>query len=1192
MRCPACGTGNEPTRKFCRECGAPLVRHCPSCGTGNPPSDKFCGECGTALAASAASPTTPAVSGPAAPAAAERRLVSVLFVDLVGFTTLSERRDPEDVRELLTRYFDTARRLVDRYGGVVEKFIGDAVMAVWGTPAAQEDDAERAVRAALDLVDAVGVLGSEVGADELAARAGVLTGGAAVTLGAEGQGMVAGDLVNTAARVQAAAAPGTVLVGEATRRATEAAVVYADTGAHQLKGKAEPVPLWRAVRVVAGRGGTLRAAGLEAPFTGRERELRLVKELFHTTAEERRARLVSVEGMGGIGKSRLAWEFEKYIDGLLEDVWWHRGRCPAYGEGVTYWALAEMVRMRAGILEGEPPETATDKLAAAVATHVPDPEERRWVQPRLAHLLGLEELAATERDELFSAWRRFFERLSERAPTVLVFEDLQWADAALLDFVDHLLDWSRGHPLFVVVLARPELYDRHPDWAARRRAGTSVLLEPLPVPLMEELLAGLVPGLPAGLRDQILERAEGVPLYAVETVRMLLDRGLLERRGDRYHVTGAVQDLEVPETLHALIAARLDGLAPEERRLLQDAAVLGKTFTSAALAAIGGATPERLEPLLGGLVRKELLSIQADPRSPERGQYGFLQDLVRRVAYETLSRRGRRARHLAAAAHLEAAWGAKDDEIVEVVAAHYLEAWRVQPDAPEAAELKAKAIDLLARAGRRAASLAADGVARRYFEQAAELADDPVARAGLLEQAGQMAWMAGSGQQASTHFLAAIELFGAVGLTHPAARVSARLGEVDWAAGRQEQALDRMQAGLAVLSTDEPDEDLATLAAQLGRLETFAGAFDAAAGHLELALQVAETLDLPEVLAEALVSKGSMLTFRRRGNEGQALMAHALKLALEHDLTSAALRAYANLAVTLGEYDRYGDAVDLFDEGLALARKLGNRLWEDRLLSEQIGILVLAGRWDEAVARAAEMSESEAGPSIVVSPVTWMAELHARRGELELAGELLARGAVLGDLSDLQDRVAHLASRAVVLQAQGRHAEAFDAAREALAGLEFGPGSQAVKVGLVEGLEAALALGELGQVEELLGTVGGLRPGELPPYLDAQATRFRARLAAARGQPDQAEAGFKAAAGLLRELGAVFWLAVTLLERGEWLATQDRAAAAAPLLEEAAAIFERLGAQPWVDRVRLSGAEQPACRPADSSASTHQRSSP
>jgi len=458
-----------------------------------------------------------------------------------------------------------------------------------------------------------------------------------------------------------------VLVGEATRRATEAAVVYADAGVHQLKGKAEPVPLWRAERVVAGRGGTLRAAGLEAPFTGRERELRLVKELFHATAEERRARLVAVEGVGGIGKSRLAWEFEKYIDGLLEDVWWHRGRCLAYGEGVSYWALAEMVRMRAEILEAEPPATAMAKLAVAVDEHVADPEERRWILPRLAHLLGLEELAATERDDLFSAWRRFFERLSQRGVTVLVFEDLQWADAGLLDFIDHLLDWSSAHPLYVLVLARPELYDRHPGWAARRRA-TSIPLGPLPAPQMEELLAGLVPGLPDGLRRQILDRAEGIPLYAVETVRMLLDRGLLERHGDRHRVAGAIEDLEVPETLHALIAARLDGLAPSERRLLQDGAVLGKTFTGEAVAALGGGSPERLEPLLGGLVRKELLSIQADPRSPERGQYGFLQDLVRRVAYETLARRDRRERHLAAAAHLEAAWGAKEDEIVEVVA--------------------------------------------------------------------------------------------------------------------------------------------------------------------------------------------------------------------------------------------------------------------------------------------------------------------------------------------------------------------------------------------------------------------------------------------------------------------------------------------------------------------------------------------
>ena len=306
----------------------------------------------------------------------------------------------------------------------MEKFIGDAVMAVWGTPVAQEDDAERAVRAALDLVGAVSDL-----APGVRARAGVLTGEAAVTVGAEGQGMVAGDLVNTASRIQSAAEPGSVLVGEATKRATEAAIAYGAAGEHQLKGKTEPVATWQALRVTAGRGGALKSAGLEPPFVGRDRELRLVKELFHASAAERRAHLVSVVGIAGIGKSRLGWEFEKYIDGLSEDVWWHRGRCLAYGEGVAFWALAEMVRMRAEITEGEDPDEARRKVRATVEEHVPDAEERRFVEPRLAHLLGLDEGAAHGKEELFGAWRLLFERMSETGPVVLLFEDLQWADA-------------------------------------------------------------------------------------------------------------------------------------------------------------------------------------------------------------------------------------------------------------------------------------------------------------------------------------------------------------------------------------------------------------------------------------------------------------------------------------------------------------------------------------------------------------------------------------------------------------------------------------------------------------------------------------------------------------------------------------------------------------------------------------------
>ena len=479
----------------------------------------------------------------------------MLFADLVGFTAASEQRDAEDTRELLSRYFDTSRRLIELYGGTVEKFIGDAVMAVWGTPTATEDDAERAVRAALDLVAAVSALGDEVGAPELSARAGVLTGEAAVTIGAEGQGMVAGDLVNTAARIQSQAQPGTVLVGETTRRASEPAVIYVEAGTHELKGKEEAVRLHRALRVASGRRGALKSAGLEPPFTGRDRELRLVKELFHGSAEERTAHLVSAMGIAGIGKSRLAWEFYKYFDGLVDNVYWHRGRCLAYGEGVTYWALADMVRMRARISEDDDDATARSKLDATLTEHMLDPDERAFVEPMLASLLGIaEEQSSHERHDLFAAWRLFFERLANTYPTVLVFEDMQWADASMLDFVEYLLEWSKSSALFVLVLTRPELLDKRPNWGAGHRNFTSLHLGPLSESAMTELLDGFVPGLPEELRVQILARAEGVPLYAVETVRMLLDRGLLVQEGSIYRPTGEIPSLEVPETLHGLVA--------------------------------------------------------------------------------------------------------------------------------------------------------------------------------------------------------------------------------------------------------------------------------------------------------------------------------------------------------------------------------------------------------------------------------------------------------------------------------------------------------------------------------------------------------------------------------------------------------------------------------------------------------------
>jgi class 3 adenylate cyclase len=623
MRCASCGTDNKPGRAFCVECGTPLAAACPSCGSPTEPGEKFCGTCGSPLVAGVSRPgaaaapgvgaeaSSPAAARTAASPIAERRLVTVLFADLVGYTSLAEGRDAEDARELLSRFSDTARRLIERYGGTVEKFIGDAVMAVWGTPVAREDDAERAVRAALDLLPAVAAL-----APGLHARAGVLTGETAVNIGAVGEGMVVGDVVNTAARLQSVAPSGGVLVGEATMHAASSAIAFEPVGAQELKGKTTPVPAWRPLRVVAQRGGQGRSDLPEPPFVGRDEELRILKDLIETTGRDRRPRLVTISGPGGIGKSRLAWELEKYIDGIVEDIYWHRGRSPSYGDGITFWALGEMARRRARLAEDDDEPTTRRRITETVAEYVPVEEESRFVEPALLALLGLEPAPAGGRGALFGAWRLFFERIAERGTTVLLFEDLQWADTGLLDFVDHVLEWSRGLPLLVVALTRPELFDRRPGWGTQTRNSTSLALEPLTPALMRELLIGFVPGLPDHAIATIVDRADGIPLYAVETVRALLAEGRLERVGDTYRPTGVLDEIAVPDTLRSLIASRLDALDPADRALVQNAAVLGYSFVPAGLAAVAGADVEGLEPRLRALVRRELFDLETDPRSP------------------------------------------------------------------------------------------------------------------------------------------------------------------------------------------------------------------------------------------------------------------------------------------------------------------------------------------------------------------------------------------------------------------------------------------------------------------------------------------------------------------------------------------------------------------------------------------------
>jgi class 3 adenylate cyclase/tetratricopeptide (TPR) repeat protein len=1153
--CQHCGFENAAGRKFCGGCGTQLALTCASCGAANEPGVRFCGECGSAFVDGSPAPATRVAT-----AVAERRLVSVLFADLVGFTPLSESRDPEEVRELLSRYFDACRRLIDIYGGTVEKFIGDAVMAVWGTPTAQEDDAERAVRTALDLVTAVAALGEEVGAPDLALRAGVLTGEAAVNLAAEGEGMVAGDLVNTASRVQAAAEAGTVLVGDATRRATAAAIAYEPAGEYDLKGKAEPLSLFRALRITAVRGGARISSELEPPFVGRARELRLVKEHFHGSAEERKAQLVSVVGIAGIGKSRLAWEFEKYLDGPVDEVLWHRGRCLAYGDGVAYWALAEMVRMRSLIAEDDAPDDALEKLRTMLEQRIDDPAERSWLEPRLAHLLGLAEHASGDRQDLFSAWRLFFERLAERSPVVLVFEDLQWADSALLDFVEYLLEWSRTHAIFVLALTRPELLDRRPGFGAAGRNATTLSLEPLTPQAMDELLDGFAPGLPDDLRSRILERAEGVPLYAVETVRMLLDRGLLAREGDVYRPTGTIEALDVPETLHALVAARLDGLAPEERRVLQDAAVLGKSFTKGGLSALSGLSNTDLEPLLASLVRKEVLSAQADPRSPERGQYAFLQDLLKQIAYETLARADRKAKHLAAAQYLGQATGQAEQEAVEVIAAHYVDAFEAAPDAPDAAEIRRKATERLALAGNRAASLAAAEEAQRYFEKAAALADQPLWQAELVESAGRAAQKGGRYPEALALYDRAVELYRGEGEAKRVAHTTAALGFTMFSSGDIAGGAERMEEAFAALADDEPGPELAELAEALARVRFFLGEIDAGAERIERALEIAEGLVLPNVLVDALNTKHLILHQSGRHEESLALLEHAIELGRAHDLVDPLNRALFNLSYQLQARDRFTESVDVQLELLERTRRQGNRVLEQLTLGHHA-----TSRWMLGEPETEEFLDQftfadEAVASFRRDSLTRLARL---RGDVAALRRSLDEVAEQRDSDNQQIRLGFLVAEAEVLRAEQRPLEALMSAREALGvARSLSTLHPLYRIAWYGACDAAFDLGDLEQAEEVLAEVERLLPSERTPLLEAQEARFRGRLLAARGERDQAAEQLTLAVGMFREAATPYYLAMALVEQAE--ASRD---GAAPLLAEAREIFERLGAKPWLDRI-------------------------
>jgi class 3 adenylate cyclase/tetratricopeptide (TPR) repeat protein len=1167
--CPACGAPNAVDRRFCLECGSGLSATCPSCGAPNEPAAKFCGSCGNRLASGAATgiPTAAtaaanlrgtvasAPSGTtAAVPVAERRVVTVLFVDLVGFTSISEDRDAESVRELLSVYFDVAGEIIGRYGGTIEKFIGDAVMAMWGAPTAFEDDAERAVRAALDIVDAIPAVGSEAGV-ELQARAGVLTGEAAVTLGASGQGMVAGDLVNTASRIQSVAPPGTVLVGERTREAAGGAVTFEPAGEHVLKGKTSPVPAFRALRVVAERGGARRTDVIEPPFVGRGDQLRLLKEQFHATGRERRARVVSLVGQAGIGKSRLAWELEKYLDGVVENVWWHRGRSPAYGSGVTFWALGEMIRRRAGLAEGDDDETTRVALATMLDQHVPDDEERRWIELRLLVLLGLEDAPAGGREELFAAWRTFFERIAATGTVALVFEDVQWADDGLLDFIEHLLDWSRNQPIFVVTLARPDLLERRPGWGTDRPGAVSMRLEPLPEAAMRELLAGIAPGLPEQAVDRILDRATGIPLYAVETIRMFLADGRLALDADgQAQLAGELGDIDVPQTLQALVAARLDALPPADRSLLQDASVLGQSFTLAAVAAVSGEEADALAPRLAGLVRRELLVVENDPRSPGRGQHAFIQSIIREVAYATLSRRDRRSRHVAAARYFESLG---DEELAGVLATHYLAAYRAAPDGPEGAAIAAQARIALRAAADRAEALGAIAQAIESLRSAIDVTADRNDHPVLLIRIAELEGISSRYEEADRDAVAAEELARELGdtVTEFAAIVRRAILLVDHSRIAEGLALtERVESVANALGDDVASQTaLASYAEVRARALFRAERLDDCIPWADRALAVGEPLRLDHTVAQAMVTKGTALCIMGRRREGIALLEGAYRDATTHGLHLAALRAGNNLSSFLGDTEPHL-ALEWARSGMAAARRLGMSSMDTYHAGNFSYSARRTGDWEVLRAALAELLEGTHDPQ----STTWLRSLQlwadvwrgedggGRPAEMLRDAEASGDAQMFSNALNWSMEIAYAAGDIATANRVGQrimgHAAASPYNR-------FSTGRMALHDGDRATAERVL--------ERITPSMGGACDGDV--------AALRAGIAALDGRIDDALRDYRTALAVYEDAGLSFDVALTALDLATFLGPDQPAVRAAAA--KGREILASLGATPLLERL-------------------------
>ncbi|MDX6309324.1 MAG: hypothetical protein QOI06_2370 [Nocardioidaceae bacterium] len=916
------------------------MRVCTACGEQSPDRAKFCLQCAAPLAASTMASRR------------ERRVVSILFADLVGFTSRSELLDVEDVQALLSRYHRLLRHELERHGGTVEKFIGDAVMALFGAPLAHEDDPERAVRSGLSIQDAVAQWRELEGID-LHVRVGVTTGEVLVSLGADpraGEGMASGDVVNTAARLQSAAPVDGVLVDEWTYRSTDRVIIYQPAPAMVAKGKREPVAVWLALEPRSLLPEQSRADDL--PLVGRDDELTHLVTALARSRREPSTQLVTIMGAPGIGKTRLVGELSAQIETMPELIRWRRGRSVAYGEGVALWALGEMVKAEAGILESDAADTTSAKLDAMVSALLVEQRDREWVGRQLRPLVGLELGDASPapeggRVEAFAAWRRLFEAMAEDGATVLVFEDVHWADEALLDFIDLLAEWAGAVPLLIVCTARPELLERRPGWGGGKINSTTINLLPLSQQDTARLVGVLLDQalLPADTQQALLARAEGNPLYAREYVRMLRDRGLLVRNGGGWRLVG--QPSGLPESVQGIIATRLDTLTDEERRLVQNAAVVGRTAWLGAVGAIGGTSPRPAEEALHRLERKQLLAPSRRSSVAGEVEFSFTHALTQEVAYGQIPRLERAAKHQAVAEWIEHLSGQRDDK-AELLAHHYQAALELCQQAGEdVASLVAQTRAALAEAGRHATAVNAHATAGRHLRAALDLTavDDPARPRLLLDQA-TAAYRAGNTDEATLQ--AALDANAAIGDWEAAAEASLWLTRwlEDYASegGRTEPILDRGM-DYATRTGYTPVASLIAYSQAFGLLVT--GRYSETIRFTEQAIRRAEHAGDPQGRAlllswhgVALSSLGDIRGVDEMQQAAEILARHA------HPRTATLYINLGEILIMFGDVRRAGQA-----RGQASA-------WAERFgQADQIGAVKCAeadnsyhlGGWDQAL---------------------------------------------------------------------------------------------------------------------------------------------------------------------------------------------------------------------------------------------------